>query len=612
MNFQNAPEELRMGLTEIANFIDLDIDAPVVFEKADGMSLCERDGNIVIGYNEKRDAFRAVSMLGTFIKDRKPIAQKPKFERLCLMADCSRNAVVNLPALKELMVRLALMGYNAMMLYTEDTYQIPEYPYFGHLRGRYTVAEMKEINAYGKALGLEIIPCIQTLAHLNAIKDWGCFTPYMDIDDILLVGDERTYKLIEQMFITLKECFDSPYIHIGMDEAHHIGRGKYTDVNGYAPKAEVMLKHLDRVMALCKKYDYQPVIWSDMFYRMQFNGVYQVKEGELSREVTDKIPEGLALCYWNYYNNAPLLDHMFATHQKIGNPVWFAGGAWSWSGVTPKNGFSCSVTPTQLKYAEQYGVQSIIATAWGDDGAECAIFSILPALLQYAEICYDNLDDINARAEQCFGLSFDEFIKIDAVGDVRGLIENTTNPPCVEKAVLYNDILLGKYNWELAQVPFGDKYAKDAETLAAVPAGHFSFLFKTQEAYARLLDKKLGLPRKIKLAYKAGDKAALKAFADTDIPEVIELLDAYILALRTQWLTVNKPFGFEIQDLRLGGMKERLISAAARLRAYADGRLEQIDELEEDDLPISCNPDKPNHHLNSWRKIFSPSVTSHQ
>ena len=37
------------------------------------------------------------------------------------------------------------MGLNSLMLYMEDTYEIPEYPYFGHLRGRYSQSDFAGI-----------------------------------------------------------------------------------------------------------------------------------------------------------------------------------------------------------------------------------------------------------------------------------------------------------------------------------------------------------------------------------------------------------------------------------------------------------------------------------
>lgn len=86
---------------------------------------------------------------------------------LGVMLDCSRNAVWNVSAVKRYMDALKKMGYNMLMLYTEDTYEVDNNPKFWYLRGRYSKDEMKELVSYGDKVGIEMIPCIQTLAHLN-------------------------------------------------------------------------------------------------------------------------------------------------------------------------------------------------------------------------------------------------------------------------------------------------------------------------------------------------------------------------------------------------------------------------------------------------------------
>ena len=135
--------------------------------------------------------------------------EKRTFRRLGTMLDCSRNAVMTVEAVKKWIGITADMGYNALMLDTEDTYEVAGEPYFGYARGRYSKAELKELNACAASSGMELIPCIQTLAHLNAIARWPEYAPHMDVQDILLAEDERTYELIERMFETVAECFSS-------------------------------------------------------------------------------------------------------------------------------------------------------------------------------------------------------------------------------------------------------------------------------------------------------------------------------------------------------------------------------------------------------------------
>ncbi|MBR5782770.1 MAG: beta-N-acetylhexosaminidase [Clostridia bacterium] len=621
MKYSRIPDELAFGVEQVHALLELDNvqslnKMTITFEKADGMTLNANGNTITIGYDRITDALRALTFLERFVRNTTPISQKAKFETLCTMVDCSRNSVLNVDAAKNFMVHMAMMGFNSMMLYTEDTYEIPGHPYFGHLRGKYTVEEMKELDDFAAAMGLELIPCIQTLAHLNAITDWSCYKPYIDVSDILLADDERTYALIEAMLKVNKECFRTNRIHIGMDEAHLLGRGKHIDRFGYEKKSDIMVRHLAKVVELCKKHDYEPVMWSDMFFRMQFNGVYRIGEGELLPEVIEKIPEDIAMCYWEYYttpNQIPQTDHMFHCHETMNREIWFAGGSWSWSGIAPKNRFSLWVTPDQLKLAEKHNVKHIIATCWGDDGGECNIFNMLPSLLQYAEYCYDNTDEatLNNRSCDCFGISFDDFLKIDSVGYYGPQEINDNHPNTFEKAALYNDPLIGVVNWDLEKAKLEGKYAKDIKILESVPENRYSYLFDTQLRLAILLDKKTYLSHEIKAAYRKNNLKKLQKIVDDTIPELLDLTDDFIDAFRFEWHWVNKPFGFEIQDLRLGGLKQRLVTASIRLQQYIDGEIERIEELEQPDLPLSCNEDKLSRHMNIWRRVTTRSVVGH-
>ena len=85
-------------------------------------------------------------------------------KRFGIMLDCSRNGVMKPREIKNLALFLSKAGYNMLMLYTEDVYEIPDEPYFGYLRGRYTLEELRSVEEYCNSLGIEIIPAIQTLA----------------------------------------------------------------------------------------------------------------------------------------------------------------------------------------------------------------------------------------------------------------------------------------------------------------------------------------------------------------------------------------------------------------------------------------------------------------
>lgn len=161
---------------------------------------------------------------------------------------------MNVPTVKRFCDIIAKMGYNTLMLYTQDTYEVDNQPYFGYLRGRYSKEEIKEIDAYCISKGIELIPCIQTLAHLNCIfKWWDAYEDIRDCDDILLIGEEKTDKLIDDMFSTISQCFTSKRIHIGMDEAYRVGIGKYLAKHGYQERFDIINGHLHKVCENTRK-----------------------------------------------------------------------------------------------------------------------------------------------------------------------------------------------------------------------------------------------------------------------------------------------------------------------------------------------------------------------
>ena len=348
INISALSAELIESVKECAEMLGLETGTDgyaLKTETAEGLTVRFDGNDFTVGYpeNARHLFFRGLRLIKQN-GDKKPyeLTESRDFTELGIMLDCSRNAVRNERHVREIIRTLALMGYNELQLYTEDTYEVDGEPHFGYMRGRYTKDEMKRIDAYAARFGIEVVPCIQTLAHLNQIFRWREYDAINDTDDILLIDDERTYTLIEKMFKTLSECYASRKIHIGMDEAHMIGRGKYEDRHG-APKnrSDIMLRHLNRVVEIAGKYGYKPMMWSDMFFRLAHGGEYYVKEkGAIDEKVRALVPKNLRLVYWDYYNtDSAVYEAMIDSHLDFDREVMFAGGAWMWKGFTPSNRF---------------------------------------------------------------------------------------------------------------------------------------------------------------------------------------------------------------------------------------------------------------------------------
>jgi hypothetical protein len=93
---------------------------------------------------------------------------------------------------------MALAGINGFMFYTEDTYDVPGEKMFGFLRGKLLIKELQKYDELGAKFGIELIPCIQALAHMQRILQFGCYGSIKDTDSVMLCESDETLKFIRE------------------------------------------------------------------------------------------------------------------------------------------------------------------------------------------------------------------------------------------------------------------------------------------------------------------------------------------------------------------------------------------------------------------------------
>ncbi len=509
---------------------------------------------------------------------------KRKFDTFGVMIDMSRNAVMSMDGLRRFLPLLKKMGYNCVMLYTEDTYEVDNEPYLGYMRGRYTKEEMKALDAYAASLGMTMIPCIQTLSHLNATTRWKQLP--RDHGDILMIDDDRTYEFIDHIFATLSECFVSRKIHIGMDEAYLVGRGKHMTKYGWEPPVELLTRHLNRIREIAKKYDYEVMMWSDMFFRWWNNGEYYAPKTTVPKELVDTFPKDVIPVYWDYYNTEEeKYSAMIHNHLQFSKNTWFAGAAWSWSGLIPHNRHSIETMIPAMEACKKNKIRNVIITMWGDCGAECSHFSQLPALFYIAQYAKGVTDEevIKKKFKSLVGIDFDEFMKIDAPNEVipySGEVKNSS------RNMLFADCLCDYLDYTVKPGGSAHFEACAAELHAtAKKSRRYGYVFTAAATLCDALAVKYELGLKTRRAYEAGDKEELRRLANEEYTKAIKLIRRHYQAFEKQWMLDNKSYGFDVQDQRFGALIFRLESCRKKILAYADGKLASLEGLEEELLP---------------------------
>lgn len=595
------PQELKVGAYELCEMLEIPLakgGKPITAEIGD-MSIEITDSEVKITYKTKPQFFRMLSMLTGKVEGK--YTENPRQSMLCYMADQSRNAVLNVESAKRMIRYLAAIGFDSLMLYTEETYEIDGQPYFGYMRGRWTEAELCDLVEYGEIFGIEIIPCIQTLAHLARMMRWKCYNDITDCADILLAGDDKTYALIDDMFKQCAKCFKTRRINIGLDEAHLLGSGKYLAKNGYHTRTEIMIEHLDKICKIADKYGFKPMMWSDMFFRIAF-GTYYVKEGEITQDVIDRVPENLTLIYWDYYTgDRELVSHMVKCHKAFNNPTAFAGGCHKWNGFVANNLVTYNIESMHIDECLSQGLDQIIATGWGDDGAEAGHFSIIPGLLVYAEKCYKGDFDrawFDERFENIFKIPMKPFETMNFLeypseaSRIDCGTKNYGRRTYFHKAMVYFDILTGLFNKNIDRDAYEKYYADSAAALKPYcDNANFGYLVQVGYAVAEICKLKSTVPLDIRAAYERGDKAELARLAKDVIPALIDATDMLLKAEEAQWRLESRAFGLEVIQLRLGGAKQRLQGVIDVINSYCAGECDKIDELEEKLLWYDCRPE---------------------
>lgn len=170
------------------------------------------------------------------------IADRPEFAYRGAHLDCCRH-FFNVDDVKKYIDILSLHKINVFHWHLTDDQgwraEIRKYPFLteiGSKRGKsgyggfYTQEQMKDVVAYAAERHITVIPEIEMPGHalsiLASYPELGCTGgPYEVTEkwgifpDVLCVGKEKTFELLEGVLDEICEIFPSEYIHIGGDEA---------------------------------------------------------------------------------------------------------------------------------------------------------------------------------------------------------------------------------------------------------------------------------------------------------------------------------------------------------------------------------------------------------
>lgn len=526
----------------------------------------------------------------------------------------ARSTKIKIETFKKLVDTLAVLGFTGIFWDVNGRFEIEDEPYYSYQRTVFSKEYIREMDRYCKEKNIELKPSFQVLGHLPQLGKYKPCRDYMENVNVLLVDDERSYALIEKIFKTARECFTSEKVLLGLDEAFGLGSGKHLERYGYEPRFDIMMRHIERVLNIAKKYGFTTYeAWPDMFIRhcVLDEETFKHSKEEVRKKMGNKLDKGLSLSNWEY--SVPTDDGARIRKEvekllKMTDEVSFTGAVYSYFSPAPDNMYGIRSLKGSVQALKEYPLNKFIVSNWGWD---TSIFNTLPTLYFFSEYCYgrcNGLEDLDKKKfKDLFGVDFDDFMALD--------LANKPHPDkeylyCNNKSgqYLYNDPLLGIFDANLSKNT-GRDYLAVYEKLCAIDGGEYQYLFDVIALLCKILANKAELGLRIKECYDKGDKDGLREIAEGVIPQISADVDVYLCASEKAWNIENEPDGEFLLAIRYGGIKFRLRQVARVLCDYVDGKIDMIEELNEariaPEILVYKNANEDNLTLYGWNQLVT-------
>ena len=282
---------------------------------------------------------------------------------------------------------------------------------------------------------------------------------------------------------------------------------------------------------------------------------------------------------------------MIKHHQKLTDKVIFAGCARNVRSFGTHLEMTKTSTNAALSQCRKEGVKSIFATVWGDDHRESSTFTILPGLQWFAENTYSAEEPseewVAKRFESCVNVPYDEFTLVDYIDCVPQFNGKNEENQALSKICMWQDIMMGMFDKNFEDYDFYEHYdnLETAMWELSEKYDEFKIIFEFYSKVAAVLKIKSHIGVKMHKAYKDGNKGELKNMLENVLPDLFDSMSELRYAHRKYFFDEYKPIGWENLDIKYGGTLMRIDTAMTRISDYLEGRIEKIEEFEEERLP---------------------------
>lgn len=307
------------------------------------------------------------------------ISDAPAFATRGVMLDVSRNKVPSLAQLKQTIDLLAALKFNHLQFYTEHTFAYSGHEEVWQDASPLTSAEIRELDAYGSARGVELAANQNCFGHLAVWLKRPRYNSLAEIegDNVwkFMQWDRRgpfslcpilpeSEAFVRDLLGQLLPCFRSPLVNIGCDETFDVGHGRSrpevarraaAEFAGNESKARACLffEFTRKICDIAREHAKRPMFWADIAMS------HADMLGLLPRDAI-----GLA---WGYEPDAKFAEEARHLHAH-GMTAWVCPGTSTWRSVTGRTQESRGNMLAAAACSGMPNVSGFLVCDWGDVG----------------------------------------------------------------------------------------------------------------------------------------------------------------------------------------------------------------------------------------------------
>jgi len=175
------------------------------------------------------------------------------------------------PTFERLLRQLELYAaarYNLILVEWEDMFPWVMDPQFRHPHS-YSTDQIGKFVIKARQLGLEIVPLVQSLGHLEMVLSWPEYQKFREIPDrpdclnpLVQGASELVIRLIDEVLELMPEV---RRFHLGGDEAYCFGQSPESVAYiGRHGRSALYRQHIEPLLAHLNNRGIRPMLWADM------------------------------------------------------------------------------------------------------------------------------------------------------------------------------------------------------------------------------------------------------------------------------------------------------------------------------------------------------------